>query len=352
MDRDVDGSMDVYIMDEIGLWGTTAEDFISDIIENSDKGKELRVHLNTPGGDVFDGLAIYHFLKARGNVTTIVDGVAASMGSVIFMAGENRIMPANSLLMIHNPWGFRVGDSEELRKAAKDLDVMQDTLAGIYAVGTGKDVETIKDMMAETTWMNGTDAEKDGFATMVTDEVKMVASFNTDKLTTVPDALAKAREIQENEMNDLETAKAALQDAQAKLEESITGAEAKAKESFDAGIVDGEEQALGKVKARMDKYKDSAFVVETIDLDDSAVKDQYIARLEKDAVANAKVIAEMAKDDAPDAVNSVAAGNSPDEVKPVAKSDEDRVADYKTAGKSTEDAWRTVHAENDKKGDK
>jgi ATP-dependent Clp endopeptidase proteolytic subunit ClpP len=192
MDESDSGALDVYILDEIGMFGTTAADFITDVQANSDKEKEVRVHLNSPGGSVFDGLAIYNFLKDRGNVTTIVDGVAASMASVIFMAGSNRIMPANALLMIHEPWTGAVGEADDLRKAAEALDKMNDSLAGIYANATGKDIDVIKDMMSETTWMNGADAEKDGFATMVIDAVEMAASFDIEKLTTVPDALAKA----------------------------------------------------------------------------------------------------------------------------------------------------------------
>jgi ATP-dependent Clp endopeptidase proteolytic subunit ClpP len=352
MDRGDDGALDVYILDEIGLWGVSAEDFIRDITENSSRDKEVRVHLNSPGGDVFDGLAIYNFLKDRGNVTTIVDGVAASMASVIFMAGTNRIMPRNSLLMIHNPWGVRAGDSDELRKAAEALDKMQDSLAGIYANATGMGIDAVKALMDETTWMNGADAEKDGFATTVTDEVKMAASFDVDKLKIVPEALARAKEKQEMEMNELETAKAELQETQSKLDKSIKDAEAKTKESFDAGIAAGTEQELGKIKARMDKYKDASFVIETLDLDDSEVKDKHIAKLEAGAEAQAKVIAELSKDDSPEAVQSVAAGSAPEEVTIVAKSAEEitsaRVAELKAEGKSAEEAYRTAYAENEK----
>jgi len=356
IDKDDSGAADVYILDEIGMYGTSASDFIADVKANSDKEKEVRVHLNSPGGSVFDGLAIYNFLKDRGNVTTIVDGVAASMASVIFMAGSNRIMPENSLLMIHEPWTGAVGEADDLRKAAETLDKMRDSIAGIYANVTGKDIDVVKDMMAETTWMNGADAEKEGFATMLTDAVEMAASFDVAKLTTVPDALAKAVKDKEKEMSEIKELQDGLQEAQAKLEESIKDAEAKAKESFDAGIEAGEEQALGRVAARMEKYKDAEFVVATIELDDGEVKDKYIARLEADleakAEAKAKEAEVLSKDEGEEAVASVAAGSDPAEVKVEAKSVEEQIADraaaLKAEGKSAEEAWTIAHSEFNK----
>lgn len=352
VDKDDEGALDVYILDEIGGYGTSAEGFITAVKESSAKDKEVRVHLNSPGGSVFDGLAIYNFLKDRGNVTTIVDGVAASMASVIFMAGSNRIMPQNAMLMIHEPWTGAVGEASDMRKAAEALDKMKDSIAGIYANATGKDIDVINEMMSETTWMNGKDAEQEGFATMVTDAVEMAASFDIDKLTVVPDALAKALESKEKEMEKLDELQAKLQEAEAKLEEGTKEAEAKAKESFDAGVGTGEEQALGKIKARMDKYQDAAFVIETIDLDDGEVKDKHIEKLEAAVAAKDEAIAELSKDDGEVAVATDAAANSPDEVTVVAKSKEElyeaRATELKAEGKSAEDAYRIAYAEMEK----
>jgi hypothetical protein len=297
-------------------------------------------------------LAIYNFLKDRGNVTTIVDGVAASMASVIFMAGANRIMPDNALLMIHNPWTGKVGEAEDMRKAAEALDKMRDSIAGIYANATGKDIDVIKDLMAETTWMNGTDAEKDGFATMVTDAVEMAASFDIEKLTVIPESLATAQANKEMEMSEIKELHGQLEETQAKLDESIKGAEAKAKESFDEGIAQGAEQELGKIKSRMDRYQDAAFVIETLELDDGEVKDKHIAKLEAEVEAKAKVIDELSKDDDPEAVASEAAGDNPADVAVESKSTDEliaaKAAELKAEGKSAEEAWKAAYKEFDK----
>jgi hypothetical protein len=131
-----------------------------------------------------------------------------------------------------------------------------------------------------------------------------------------------------------------LRTRRAKLEESIKDAEAKATESFDAGIAAGAEQELGKIKARMDKYKDAAFVIETLELDDGEVKDKHIARLEEKladaAVAQAAEVAELGKA----------------EVTVEAKSTEElieaRASELKAEGKSAEEAWKTAHSELNK----
>ena len=354
VDRNGDGALDVYIYDEIGMWGTSAEDFVKDVGGELEKDQELRVHLNSPGGSVFDGLAIYNFLTTRNKVTTIVDGVAASMASVIFMAGSNRIMPENALLMIHNPWAARIGDAEELRKAAEALDTMKDSIVGIYAKVTGKDTDEVKVMLDDETWMNGKDAIENGFATMLTDEVKMAASFDIAKLNVIPDALAKAREMKEKEMSEVKEIQAKLDEATAKLESQEKDYEAKAKESFDSGVDAGKEEALGKVKSRMDRYKDAAFVIETIDLDDSEVMAKYVEILEADNKKKAEALDALNKDDGEEAVPSKAAGNEPETVVKVsvAQAREARAAELKAEGKSAEEAYRMAYSEiEDKEGE-
>lgn len=91
------------IYDEIGFWGVQAKDFISDLAKVS--SKVLNVEINSPGGDVFAGLAIYNALKGSGKEIVVkVMGVAASAASLIAMAGDKIIMPKNTFMMIHNPW--------------------------------------------------------------------------------------------------------------------------------------------------------------------------------------------------------------------------------------------------------
>ena len=111
---------DIYIFDEIGAYGVTAQGFIEEI--KAFKDVPMNLHLNCVGGDVFEGMAIYNVLRKRTAKTTIyIEGIAASMGSVIALAGDEVIMAENSLFMIHNAWGGAMGEASEMRKTERLL---------------------------------------------------------------------------------------------------------------------------------------------------------------------------------------------------------------------------------------
>ena len=350
-----DGSLDVYILDEIGGWGISASDFISEINESAEDGKELRVHVNSPGGDVYDGLAIYHFLSRRANVTTINEGIAASMASIVMMAGKIRVTPENAFTIIHNPWSIRVGNADELREAADGLDKLAEGLVSIYAKGTGLDKDELRDMMKAETMMNGIEAVEKGFATVTTEAVKIAASFDTAKLNKIPEQMANALVQKEKNMDELKKSQEELAAANAALTSAKGEYEAKAKadakESFDAGVAAGQEQALGNVKARMDRYKDESFVVETIDLTDNEVKDKYIIKLQEDNKAKGDALDKLVADDGIDATQTQAsnadapADNETDTPKARNAARVERVDALKAEGKSVLDAWKTAHAE-------
>ena len=142
------------------------------------KAPKLEVHISSPGGAVSDGLAIYNYLsglKAKGvTVETYVDGLAASIASVIAMAGDTRFIGKASSLLIHRPWMMACGNAGNLRQAAEDLDKVADQLAGIYADRSGLDLETIRGIMtgnadADGTLLTAQDALANGLADSVVD---------------------------------------------------------------------------------------------------------------------------------------------------------------------------------------
>ncbi len=109
------------IFDEIGFWGVQAKDFLASL--SATPGTDLDVEISSPGGDMFAAVAMYNGLRASGKkITTRVMGVAASAASLVFMAGDNRVMPKNTHLMVHNPWTFAGGNAVELRETADFLD--------------------------------------------------------------------------------------------------------------------------------------------------------------------------------------------------------------------------------------
>lgn len=137
-------------------------------------GKKLKVRINSYGGEVAEGLAIYNLLKTYdGEVATICDGFACSAASVVFMAGKQRIMPKSSLLLIHNAWTRASGDANDLRKAADDLEKITQPSIDIYSSVSNLSEEEIKKMMDEETWISADEALSYGFATEVTDEEAM-----------------------------------------------------------------------------------------------------------------------------------------------------------------------------------
>lgn len=137
-------------------------------------GKALTVRINSYGGEVAEGLAIYNLLKSyEGEVTTICDGFACSAASVVFMAGAKRIMPRSSLLMIHNAWTRASGDADDLRKAAEDLEKITQPSVEIYTSVSNLDADEIKAMMDAETWFDADEALGYGFATEISEEAAM-----------------------------------------------------------------------------------------------------------------------------------------------------------------------------------
>ena len=133
--------------------------------------KNLKVRINSYGGEVAQGLAIYNLLKDyKGTVTTVCDGFACSAASVVFMAGTNRAMPKSSLFMIHNAWSWASGNANELRKIAEDLEKITQPSIEIYKTVSNLDEETIKRMMDEETWITAEEALEYGFATVIVED--------------------------------------------------------------------------------------------------------------------------------------------------------------------------------------
>ena len=174
---------EISIYDEIGFWGVSAASFAQDLKACGNNLKQINLHIHSPGGDVFDGIAIYNLLKNHpANVTVYIDGLAASMASVIAMAGNEVIMPENAMMMIHKPWGIQGGDAEDMRKYADLLDKVENTLIPAYANKTGKTPEELAEMLSAETWLNGKECVEQGFADKLAEPLVAMASIKSRKL--------------------------------------------------------------------------------------------------------------------------------------------------------------------------
>jgi len=164
---------DLYIFGDITSWEWFESDVSSyGIVRQLQdlKQKNVKIHINSYGGEVAEGLAIFNALKnSEKKVTTICDGFACSAASVIFMAGDERIMNAASLLMIHNAWTACVGNADQLRKAADDIETITQASVEAYKMRCTISEEEIKRLMSEESWILPADAVSMGFATAIED---------------------------------------------------------------------------------------------------------------------------------------------------------------------------------------
>ncbi len=179
-----DGIVDIYIFDEIGAYGLNAQSFIDEI--KPYKNSPLNIHINCVGGDVFDGMAIYNIIKKRtAKTTAYIEGIAASMGSVIALAADNVVMAENSLFMIHNAWGGAMGEAKEMKKTAKLLDKISGEIADIYVKKTNLPYNKVEEMMDEETWLNAEEAYELGFVDSISDAIKVAAKYDVSKFKNI-----------------------------------------------------------------------------------------------------------------------------------------------------------------------
>jgi len=177
---------EVWIYEQIGEdWfgdGIAAKEFVQELAAL--KVANIDLHVNSPGGSVFDGQAIYNALvRHPATVTSYVDGIAASIASVIALAGDRVVMAANALFMIHDPAGLAMGTAEDMRKMADVLDKVRDTIVGVYESKTGKSADELAALMTAETWLSADEAVESGFADEVGTELALAASLESFDLS-------------------------------------------------------------------------------------------------------------------------------------------------------------------------
>lgn len=175
---------EIYLYGDVGdSWfgGVTAKQFADDL-KAAGKVETIHLHVNSPGGDVFDGLAIYRQLvdhKAR--VIVHIDGLAASIASVIAMAGDEIHMSESGFLMIHNAWGVAIGSADDMRTMANLLEKTTGSIRDVYVSRTGKPADKVKSWMDEETWFSAQEALDAGFVTEISDNMKLAARIDPAK---------------------------------------------------------------------------------------------------------------------------------------------------------------------------
>lgn len=176
------GVGEIHIFDYIDAYGVNSRSFQKELKALGDV-TVINLHINSPGGDVFEGNTIYNLLKShKANVTVYVDGLAASIASVIAMAGDKIVMPANAMMMIHDPWTIAMGSADDMRKTAETLDKIKGTLVAAYRSKSGLNDDEIQTLMSDETWFTADEAVAMKFADVVADEVKIAAALDPEVL--------------------------------------------------------------------------------------------------------------------------------------------------------------------------
>lgn len=179
----------ISVLEPIGMDPWTGEGMtakrMAGILRSIGAEKDVTVLVNSPGGDLFEGMAIYNLLRDhKGSVTMKVLGIAASAASIIVMAGDEVLIARAGFLMIHNTWVMAVGNRNDLREIADTLEPFDAAMADIYAARAGLEQKPVQKMMDAETWIGGSAAVEQGFADALlpADEVKKGASVKKDQI--------------------------------------------------------------------------------------------------------------------------------------------------------------------------
>lgn len=178
---------EIMIYDMIGKdpWtgeGMDATDFDSEM-KALGSVKNINLRINSPGGSVMDGVAIYNMIKSHSaKVTASVDGIAASAASLIAMAADKIVMPENSFMLVHKPRGMAFGTDDDMMAMAGDLERMGSTFANAYAERSGQKPADVTALMGEDRLMTASEAKQLGYCDEISSPVKMVAAFDMKRL--------------------------------------------------------------------------------------------------------------------------------------------------------------------------
>lgn len=166
---EVDGAgAKLYLYDVIdswgGDWGVSAREFNAALAELSGVS-EITLHINSPGGEVYEGVAILNALRRHpASVTAVVDGIAASAASFIAVGADRVVMGRNAEMMIHDAWGIAMGPAADMHHMGDQLDKVSDNIAGIYSGKNGRTVEAMRELMLAETWFSDEEAVALGLA--------------------------------------------------------------------------------------------------------------------------------------------------------------------------------------------
>ena len=189
----------IWIYDDVtpDYWGGVSAKHVLRELDRIGKRKAITVRINSPGGDVVEGQAIYNALRRYsldgGEVTTEIDALGASIASYIFQAGDKRKMAENGMQMIHRAWTIALGNAADLRSQADVLDKFDGILADTYAARSGQTREKIDELLAAETWLTSKEAVDLGLADEIGTPLNVAAAVKEGRFAKTPERLIAAQ---------------------------------------------------------------------------------------------------------------------------------------------------------------
>ena len=238
---EVDGA-EILIYDVIGWPYNDVNDLVRSIGQMS--GKQITVRINSPGGDVFDGIALFNALQTHGNVITKVEGLAASMASIVMLAGKDVQIHSSAMVMVHEPCTVMAGNQHDMREVADILEKISGNMLEIYYGKTGQGKRDLKQMMKDETWLTAKEAKEKKLVDTIIEKPAAKAAFDLSMFAKAPDGLTchaeGGRELTEREIER------ALRDAggsRAFAKSYIAG-----KTLRDAGLIGAAQKLIAKIE--------------------------------------------------------------------------------------------------------
>lgn len=190
-------SADVYFYDDIAWYGVNSRD-VAAMLHGLD-AKTINVHINSGGGDVFEGVAIYNLLENKdAHIVVHIDGVAASIASVIAMAGDERVIAKNASMMVHKAWAVTIGNSDDHDAQSTLLKMVDQQILDLYVERTGKTAADISALVKAQTWMNAEAAKDNGFASEIAGKSSALALIREGMYDNIPEDLLNSSDDSED----------------------------------------------------------------------------------------------------------------------------------------------------------
>lgn len=267
-------------------YGIVSLSSVVNAVNSQKEAEEFIVHIHSVGGDVYEGLAIYDFLNSLDKkVTTVNEGLTASIATVVYLAGEERQATPNSQLFIHNAWTMTIGDADELAKQSEGLRKYNELISDIYVSKTNLTKEESLSFMKVETEFNSDQQVANGFATIKVEKLKAVAKINTNKMN-IKDSLKKISD-------DLGITKKEIKNVMLTLEDG-TQIESS---SEDAEPIVGDKLTMedGTNVADAEHVLQSGYTVTTVDgiITEVAVVEEEIAPVEEEVVEPSELEVEV-----------------------------------------------------------